>query len=809
MKFFFATKLILYGLKIHPLILWHSQEAKMTENMSRLGSMVESAKNLSFDVASAVTSKLGESPKASRPKEVSKLLNSRLERDNLSGMKYVILSISKGEDGSIYFADVVKSISSSNVVVKSLVLIYLTKYAEIEPDTALLSINSIQKSLNDRNAKVRAISIRSLAGISLPSIVPILQICIKKTISDKSPLVRESASIAIAKTYLIEGISRSQKRELLGSLSQLLLDTNVEVVGTSFKAFCTILTRLPFQEKWKPIHANFRRFCSIISDLDEWSQAYLIHTLTEYSRIFLPKPRLFYQEEPQSTFELPEKYSDLTREDYEITMDGDLELFINSLKLLIFNRSDFVVLAISKAIFALMPPKVFKELKLGKFLIRIASSSADIESIHFALKTILTISSADRSIFAPYYKYFYVLPTDSLDISLIKLQIICSLVDEYNVKYILAEIKYYVLTAENLIIARKAANLLCSCSDISDELSKKILKWCLFHIKKVRNPVVIDLLSVIRYFLQKCQDFNDANQKNEVIKINQKLASALLDDNVNLESGARATIIWIIGESTNRIDNLVGPDVLRILTKDFAFRPHSERYQILMLAAKCLCHEVNKIQSSQEISDADVTSFWEAHIIPKLFTHIYHLSQYDSSFDTRDRARMLIALLNPGVRHSELASLLLQVPKSIPQISRVIGDLNERPDHLYQRYYQVSDWSDPTTLPSASIRKEAQVRENVLGGARNAVSSKSTSPAPYSQLTGENIRKEEAQKDLLRRRAAESKFRLQSLDEFFASDGSNESDSEEETQSSSSQESEQSNEEEEEGKEEEEGEDQT
>ena len=767
----------------------------MTETVSRFGSMVESAKNLSFDVASAVTSKLGESPKASRPKEVSKLLNSRLERDNLSGMKYVILSISKGEDGSIYFADVVKCITSSNVIVKSLVLIYLTKYAEIEPDTALLSINSIQKSLNDRISKVRAISIRSLAGINLPSIVPILQICIKKTILDKSPLVRESASIAIAKTYLIEGISRSQKRDLLESLFQLLLDTNVQVVGTSFKAFCTILTRLPFEERWKPIHANFRRFCRIISELDEWTQAYLIHTLTEYSRIFLPKPTLFYQEGQEAAFQLPEKYSDLPHNDYEVAMDSDLELFINSLKLLIFSRSDFVVLAISKAFFLLMPPKVFKGLKLGTFLVRVASSSADIESIHFALKTILTISSSDRTIFAPYYKYFYVLPTDSLDISLIKLQILCSLVDGYNVNYILAEIKYYIITAENLIIARKAANLLCSCADISDELSKKILKWCLSHVKKVRNPIGIDLLSVIRYFLQKSQDLNDANQKDEVIKINQKLASVLLDENVNLESGARATIIWIIGDSTHRIDNLVGPDVLRILSRNFSFRPDAERYQILILAAKCLCHEVNKVQRSREITDADITYFWETHIVPKLFSHIYHLSRYDNSFDTRDRARMLVALLNPGVRHSELASLLLQVPKSVPRISRDLDDPNDRPDHLYQRYYQVSDWSDPATQPSASIRKEAQVRENVLGGARNAVSSKSTSPAPYPHLTT-GIRKEEAQKDLLRRRAAESKFRLQSLDEFFASDESDQSDSEGETESSFSLKSEQNNEEE-------------
>ena len=59
--------------------------------------------------------------------------------------------ITREEDALPYFADVVKNITNSDPKIRQLVIIYLTKYAEVEPDTALLSINSIQKSLNDKD----------------------------------------------------------------------------------------------------------------------------------------------------------------------------------------------------------------------------------------------------------------------------------------------------------------------------------------------------------------------------------------------------------------------------------------------------------------------------------------------------------------------------------------------------------------------------------------------------------------------------------------------------------------------------------
>ena len=60
-------------------------------------------------------------------KEISKLLDSRVEREVLEGMKRIIAGISKGRDMEPFFAQVVKNVVASNIEIKKLVYIYLLR----------------------------------------------------------------------------------------------------------------------------------------------------------------------------------------------------------------------------------------------------------------------------------------------------------------------------------------------------------------------------------------------------------------------------------------------------------------------------------------------------------------------------------------------------------------------------------------------------------------------------------------------------------------------------------------------------------
>ena len=109
--------------------------------------------------------------------------------------------ISKGRDVSSVFADVVKNVVCKNLEVKKLVYMYLTHYAELEPETCLLAINTFQKALSDQNQLIRASALRVMSSIRVLDIAQLIVLAIEKSVKDSSPYVRKAAAHAIPKVY--------------------------------------------------------------------------------------------------------------------------------------------------------------------------------------------------------------------------------------------------------------------------------------------------------------------------------------------------------------------------------------------------------------------------------------------------------------------------------------------------------------------------------------------------------------------------------------------------------------------------------
>ena len=109
--------------------------------------------------------------------------------------------ISKGRNVSDFFPSVVKNVASSNLEIRKLVYIYLLRYAETEPDLALLSINTFQRDLADPNPLIRAMALRVLSGINVPMVGNLIILAVKKCAGDPSPYVRKAAALATIKCY--------------------------------------------------------------------------------------------------------------------------------------------------------------------------------------------------------------------------------------------------------------------------------------------------------------------------------------------------------------------------------------------------------------------------------------------------------------------------------------------------------------------------------------------------------------------------------------------------------------------------------
>ncbi len=205
---------------------------------------------------------------------------------------------SKGRNVSEHFAQVVKNVASPNLEIRKLVYIYLLRYAEQEPDLALLSINTFQKDLADSNPLIRAMALRVLSGIKVPMIGNIVVLAIKKCAADLSPYVRKTASLAIPKCYAcvapsslwavyspLLSLDPSHQSSLITIITTLLADRSPVSLGSAVVAFEGVCpTRLDL------LHKHYRRFCRTLIEADEWGQVSLANVLLRYARNMLPRP---------------------------------------------------------------------------------------------------------------------------------------------------------------------------------------------------------------------------------------------------------------------------------------------------------------------------------------------------------------------------------------------------------------------------------------------------------------------------------------------------------------------------------------
>lgn len=86
---------------------------------------------------------------------------------------------------------------------------YILRQAAFEQDLALLAVNMYQKDLRDPNPVIRALAIRTLAGMELDSIVTLVLMSLKTASRDSNWFVRRTVAEALEKVYVYAQISSS------------------------------------------------------------------------------------------------------------------------------------------------------------------------------------------------------------------------------------------------------------------------------------------------------------------------------------------------------------------------------------------------------------------------------------------------------------------------------------------------------------------------------------------------------------------------------------------------------------------------
>ncbi|KAF2738994.1 ARM repeat-containing protein [Polyplosphaeria fusca] len=730
------------------------------ESMSRISSMLEAARDLTLEAARDASAARKTSTRVLPTAQLKKLLDSRSERDVLEGLRRVVTMQYRQPPSQTlpFFTHVIKNVASTSLPVKKLVYIYLLQHAEHEPDTALLSINTIQKSLTDQNPQLRALALRVMSGIRVPVISQIVSLGIKRGAGDMSPYVRRAAALAIPKCYALDPTTEPQ---LLDYLSTLLGDKQYFVTGAAVAAFLDICpNRLDL------IHPHYRGLIRKLVDMDEWGQLATLRLMMGYARKCFPRrtkkikkavnsnpnsktaksAKGFYDSDSESG---PEHEQDLE----EVTLlDPDLELLLNACRQLLQSRNSAVVIAVARTYLYLGTPD-FLSSAVGP-LISLLRSDLDVQ--HVALYNIVQVCLLHPNLFVPYYSHFLVKSTDAPQIWQLKLELQTLIFPHSPPRLqslVLAELSHFSHSGSlDPALVRESVRAIGRCAQssvTSPKTSARCLRLLLAHIGSADAHLVAESLEVIRHLIQRDPD----NHQTTVVRLAKHLDAATSPQ-------ARASIIWLVGEFAG-LDpqNNIAADVLRILAKGFTDEAEPAKLQIVLLAAKVYIHHLNANPPPEQPKQAeekpaslladyqDEGGFRDPHLehpdelelqkpaekphaIEALYQYILLLTRYDTSYDLRDRARVYKALLaTPS--STQLASLLLLAPKPVPHTpspsetrkgyvlgsaSLVIGD--EGGVGGLRGYEDVPPWVKEGQEPDPRLREEAPSSNPYEGGAR-------------------------------------------------------------------------------------------
>ncbi|KAH0006354.1 ARM repeat-containing protein, partial [Aureobasidium melanogenum] len=637
-----------------------------------------------------------------------------------------------------FFPSVLKTLSHPTSSTRPLVYSYLLHHAEADPDTALLSINTIQKSLSDTSPRVRAMALKTMAGVRIPLISQIVSLAIKKGTADMSPIVRKAAAFACVKCVKLDPATLPQVTEYL---STLLGDKQYFVVGAAVAAFSQVCP-----ERLDLIHPHYRSIVKKLVDMDEWGQVSTLQLMTIYARKCFPRRTRRVRKATTQTDKQKGFYDDDDAEEQEVeyedvqTLDPDLDLLLTSALPLLQSRTSAVVVAVTRA-YLYLAPEQYLHHAIGP-LTALLRGPPDINQI--GLHNIVQICLLYPQHFVPHFRHFLLRSGEGEQTWRLKLEVLTLVFPHCTADVqglILTELEHFSQGHDPALV-RESVRAIGRCAQNSDAAtSSRCLRLLLRQVHSPDQHLVAEALEVIRHMIQR----DPLAHTKTVIRLAKNLDTLT-------SPAARASIIWLVGEFAGySSDQSIAPDVLRILVRGYPDEHDLVRQQIVLLAAKVYLHWLNaenaskkkgsppalERQSSSTVlapdEEEDGAGFRDqgfnneessnfesqedrSHPISLLYNHTLLLARYTPSYDLRDRARMFRALLAVP-SSTELASLLLLAPKPVPQApspsesrkgyvlgsaSLVIGE--ESGVSGLNGYTPLPDWVQDGDEPDAKLR---------------------------------------------------------------------------------------------------------
>ncbi|XP_071946445.1 AP-1 complex subunit beta-1-like isoform X2 [Antedon mediterranea] len=481
-------------------------------------------------------------------------LNSERKEKKKEAVKKVIASMTVGKDVSALFPDVVNCMQTDNLELKKLVYLYLMNYAKSQPDMAIMAVNTFVKDCEDTNPLIRALAVRTMGCIRVDKITEYLCEPLRKCLKDEDPYVQKTAAVCVAKLYDINP-QLVEDQGFTEQLRDLLTASNPMVVANAVAALSEINEASPNASGLDLSTSTINKLLTALNECTEWGQIFILDSLANFN----PKD----EKEAQSICE-------------RVTprlAHANAAVVLSSVKVLM-KFMEFMSTSnayVSSLIKKLSPP-----------LVTLLSAEPEVQYV--ALRNINLIVQKRPEILKQEMKVFFVKYNDPIYVKLEKLDIMIRLATEQNIAQVLAELKEYA-TEVDVDFVRKSVRAIGRCAIKVDMSAERCVSTLLDLIQTKVNYVVQEAIVVIKDIFRKYP-----NKYESII--------ATLCENLDTldEPEARASMIWIIGEYAERIEN--ADELLESFLEGF----HDENTQVqLQLLTAIVKLFLKRPQDTQEL----------------------------------------------------------------------------------------------------------------------------------------------------------------------------------------------------------------
>jgi len=487
--------------------------------------------------------------------ELSADLNSEYREKRKDAIKKVIANMTVQKDVSGLFPDVLKNMQTDDLEQKKLVYLYLMNYAKTQPELVILAVNTFVKDTDDPNPLVRALAIRTMGCLRAEKIIDYLCDPLQKCLRDDNPYVRKTAALCVAKLYDLKP-ELVIENGFLETLQEMIADSNPMVVANTVAALTDIHIAATAAgsntEAFQITSVILNKLLVALNECSEWGRVAILNALARYET-----------EDDRESEHICERVVPQFQH-------ANASVVLAAVKVIMIHMRNVRSESLTKQFIRKMAPP----------LVTLLSNPPEVQWV--ALRNINLLLQKRPDLLSNEMRVFFCKYNDPLYVKVEKLDIMVRLAGESNVDALLSELKEYASEVD-VDFVRKSIKAIGQTAVKIDEAAERCVNVLLELIGTRVSYVVQEAVVVMKDIFRKYPSTYEGVIPTLCANLDE------LD-----EPEAKASLIWIIGEYANKIDN--ADELLGIFVDTFTEESYPVQLQTLTAVVKLFLQKPDNSQ---------------------------------------------------------------------------------------------------------------------------------------------------------------------------------------------------------------------